>query len=309
MGGDSVHESERNHVPYTSVRKLFYDFSDDIDQPKKAPRNRKSEGRQRRFSANLFSNSKNVNDANDPQARSRRASEGMFMRPMTKSIHFHGSYSDFYCEHSNNLASLRWLSRSENKLNGQTAAILRRFQSLDPVKFKSIDLSLKSLEDISQQEDTNSCYKCPIEEEEEESFIEREWHEKHHDTGQEDEYITYENRANYSSTTSICWISATDSLIHDLPWTKRVRESKKAKFKRKQASAKRPSRFTDFVRTVNLERKNSVESSVDGDIQETNSFWETRTDSKALPLNLHRQSIYADGFTGICICDGYFGCP
>eukprot|EP00795_Rhopilema_esculentum_P000308 gene308-9962_t len=129
------------------------------------------------------------------------------------------------------------------------------------------------------------------------------------DTGQEDEYITYENRANYSSTTSICWISATDSLIHDLPWTKRVRESKKAKFKRKQASAKRPSRFTDFVRTVNLERKNSVESSVDGDIQETNSFWETRTDSKALPLNLHRQSIYADGFTGICICDGYFGCP
>ena len=180
MGGDSVHESERDHVPYTSVRKLFYDFSDDIGQSKKAPRNRKSEGRTRRFSANLFSNSKDVSDANNPQERSRRASEGMFMRPMTKSIHFHGSYSDFYCEHSNNLAAFRWLSRSENKLNGQTAAILRRFQSVDPVKFKSIDLSLKSLEDISQQEDTNSCYKCPIEEEEEENFIEREWQEKHH---------------------------------------------------------------------------------------------------------------------------------
>ena len=129
------------------------------------------------------------------------------------------------------------------------------------------------------------------------------------DTGQEEEYFTYENRTNYSSTTSICWISATDSLIHDLPWTKRVRKSKKAKIKGKQASAKRPSTFTDFVRTVNLERKKFVDSSVDSDIQEANSFWETRTDSRAFPLDLHRQSVNADGFTGLCICDGYFGCP
>lgn len=150
------------HRPYTSVRKLFYNYptkimisscDDDIHS-------------ERRLNG-CCNHGKKVFINGKQEVRGR-----ICFKPLSKSLHFHGSYSDFYCEDlskmKSSLKKTSWLSRSENKLNVRFLSRFNsRVRSLDNFRFKNLqrgcyDSSEETFNEYEIYNDTDSCFKCSV---------------------------------------------------------------------------------------------------------------------------------------------------
>ena len=178
---DVILKMERNleHSPYTSVRKLFYNYPNKLSQPKYVTN---SEENAPRF-MHCLSDSKFAVQDNRVFLEDKPITNDRFLfKPISKSILFHGSYSDFYCEEApkmkSNLRKTSWLSRSENKLSDRFFNRFNtRVRSFDPVKCRNLQqMFLKSFGETCTEyeiyDDTDSCYKCLVDDDQNEDDAE-----------------------------------------------------------------------------------------------------------------------------------------
>lgn len=170
MGGNfEIEDRNLDHRPYTSVRKLFYDYPLRTNPPRRNTKSSKSKTSTNSGSSQSSSIEKTIYDGEDEVflKKYRQKDDDNFLSPISSSI-FTGSYSDFYCEpakmEENNLQKAARLSRSENRLNFRNSnGMGGRVKSLDAGQFKK--LSCQSCDDWSEchiYDDTDSCLKVPI---------------------------------------------------------------------------------------------------------------------------------------------------
>lgn len=159
-------EENLGHRPYTSVRQLFYNYPAKIKQSNALMKSSKSTPCLEKYYDKRETQTGTL--INGKQGQDRR----IVIKPISKSILFHSSYSDFYCENPPemkcNLKEMSLLSRSENKLN---TCVFNRFdarvRSFDPVKCRNLQSVFfkTSFEDTYKEyeiyDDTDSCYKSP----------------------------------------------------------------------------------------------------------------------------------------------------
>ena len=198
MGGNfEIEERNVDHRPYTSVRKLFYDYPFKTNPPRRNTKSNKRKSSTNSGSSLSSTIEKTIYDCDDEVflKKYQQKDDENFLSSISNSI-FTGSYSDFYCEpakmEENNLRKISWLSRSENKLNFKSSSgIGGRVKSFDAGQFKT--LSSKSCADWSEYhiyDDTDSCLKVPIDDCPEEGDCPcGEEQEADHCEGQEDDTV------------------------------------------------------------------------------------------------------------------------
>lgn len=181
MGGDSTHDGSMDHRPYTSVRKLFYNFPNvcELDRTRKGcskiPKEmRRASCQPRIVERDVYYDHNNTNMEQKRTQHIGRRSTGNIRTHLSVNFlsRLSGSYSDLHCaplQVENNLLKCK-ITQSE--LNLKESRIdeweIKKAQSFNPAKFQRDDCVFRSMYDLSERkqyeiyDDTECCLKPPV---------------------------------------------------------------------------------------------------------------------------------------------------